>query len=72
MRKLAEERKPVMDARKASVDKLRESLTAEQKDTLDKALEQARNRRGPGGQGGPGGPGEGGPKGDQPPKPPAD
>ena len=42
MRKLAEERKPVLDARKAAVDKLRESLTAEQKETLDKSIEQAR------------------------------
>ena len=73
VRKLADERKPLMDSRKASVDKLRESLTTEQKDTLDKALEQARNRRGPGGPGGPGGgPDSGGPKGDHPPKPPAD
>ncbi len=73
VRKLAEERKPLMDARKASVDKLRESLTAEQKETLDNALEQVRNRRGPG-PGGPdqGGPGQGGPKGDHPPPPPAD
>src|SRR5207245_3259309 len=55
MSKLREERKTIMDARKAGVDKLRESLTAEQKETLDKALEQARNRRGPGGPGGPGG-----------------
>jgi len=72
LHKLAEERKPVMDARKAGVDKLRESLTAEQKETLDKAMEQARNRRGPGGPGGHGGPDSGGPKGDHPPKPPAD
>jgi Spy/CpxP family protein refolding chaperone len=73
MQKLAEERKPVMEARKANVDKLRESLTAEQKATLDKGMEQARNRRGPGGPGGPGGgPGGDGPKGDHPPKPAAD
>jgi hypothetical protein len=70
--KLREERKPVMDARKASVDKFRESLTADQKATLDKALEQARNRRGGPGGSGPGGPGGGGPQGDRPPKPPAD
>jgi Spy/CpxP family protein refolding chaperone len=69
VRTLMEQRKPLMEARKASVDKLRESLTAEQKDTLDKAMEQVRNRRGPGGPGGPGG---GGPKGDQPPPPPKD
>jgi hypothetical protein len=70
MRKLAEERKPVMDARKANVDKFRETLTAEQKETLDKAMERARGRRGPGG--GPGGPGPGGPQGQRPPPPPAD
>jgi Spy/CpxP family protein refolding chaperone len=68
LRKLAVERKPVMDARKANVDKFRETLTAEQKDTLDKSMEHARNRRG---QGGPaGGPGPDGSKGDQPPPPP--
>jgi hypothetical protein len=73
MKKLAEERKPVLDARKANVDKLRESLTTEQKAALDKAMEQARNRRGPG-PGAPSGngPGAGGPKGEKPPPPPAD
>jgi Spy/CpxP family protein refolding chaperone len=73
MRKLAEQRKPVMDARKANVDKFRETLTAEQKETLDKAMEQARGRRRPGpGPGSPSGegPGAGGPKGGPPP--PAD
>ncbi len=73
MRKLADERKPVMESRKASVEKLRATLTDDQKATLDKALEQARNRRGPGpGAQSGGGPGAGGPKGEKPPPPPAD
>lgn len=77
MSKLREERKTIMDARKASVDKFRESLTAEQKEALDKSIEQARNRRGQGGSGGGGpgggGPGGGGPQGgNQRPPPPKD
>jgi Spy/CpxP family protein refolding chaperone len=69
LRKLAEERRPLMDARRGYVDKLRETLTAEQKETLEKAMEQVRGRRRPGG---PGGPPPGGPEGERPPPPPAD
>jgi Spy/CpxP family protein refolding chaperone len=71
LRKLAEERRPLMDARRSYVDKFRETLTAEQKETLDKAMEQVRGRRG---RGGPGGPPPATPQGErpQPGAPPAD
>ena len=68
--KLREQRKELMDTRRSYVDKFRASLTDEQRAKLDKELEQARNRRGPGP--GPGGPRPGGPygpKGDRPPPP---
>jgi hypothetical protein len=73
MDKLREERKSVLEVRKANVDKLRQSLTTEQKATLEKSIEQARNRRGPGPDG-PGGHGAGAgePKGEHPHPPPAD
>ncbi len=64
LRKLAEERRPLMEARRSYLDKFRETLTAEQKETLDKAMEQFRGRRGPGG------PPPGGAEGQRPPPPP--
>ena len=74
MNKFRDQRKELMDTRKGCVDKFRETLTAEQKEKLDTALEQARRRRGPGGPGGPNGhgPGSGGTKSDTPPSPPPD
>jgi Spy/CpxP family protein refolding chaperone len=48
LKKLAENRKQLMDLRKSYVDKFRASLTDEQKKTLDERLPEARMRRGPG------------------------
>jgi Spy/CpxP family protein refolding chaperone len=59
LNKLRDQRKELMDIRKGYVDKLRESLTAEQKDKLGKALERAREHRGHS---------EPGPKGPPPPE----
>ena len=61
IQKLTDQRKGLMDLRKSYVDKVRASLTDEQKAKLDKALEHARQMRG--------GPGPGGAP---PPLPPAD
>jgi Spy/CpxP family protein refolding chaperone len=61
IQKLIDQRKGLMDLRKSYVDKVRASLTDEQKAKLDTALEHARQMRG--------GPGPGG---TTPPPPPAD
>ena len=61
IQKLTDQRKGLMDLRKSYVDKVRASLTDEQKAKLDTALEHARQMRG--------GPGPGG---TTPPPPPAD
>jgi Spy/CpxP family protein refolding chaperone len=60
IQKLTDQRKGLMDLRKSYVDKVRASLTDEQKAKLDAALEHARQMRG--------GPGPGGAT----PPPPAD
>jgi Spy/CpxP family protein refolding chaperone len=60
IQKLTDQRKGLMDLRKSYGDKVRASLTDEQKAKLDKALEHAREMRG--------GPGPG----VAPPPPPAD
>ena len=63
-----EARKAMRDLRRGYVDKLRASLTDEQKATLDKAQERMRAR----GQRGPGGPGSPGGAPPPPPPPPSD
>ena len=64
-----EARQAMRDLRKSYIDKLRASLTDEQKAKLDKAQERMR-ARGQRGSGGPGGPGGAPPP--PPPPPPSD
>jgi Spy/CpxP family protein refolding chaperone len=66
----AEARQAMRDLRKSYIDKLRASLTEDQKAKLEKAQERmrARGQRGPGGPGGPGG----APPPPPPPPPPSD
>ena len=52
IQKLTDQRKGLMDLRKSYVDKVRASLTDEQKAKLDTALEHARQMRGGPGPGG--------------------
>lgn len=67
LQKMRDQRKELMDIRKAHVDQLRATLTDEQKTKLDQSLEKAREH-GPGhGRKGPKGP-----AGDNPPPPPPD
>ncbi|MEI6082769.1 MAG: Spy/CpxP family protein refolding chaperone [Verrucomicrobiota bacterium] len=51
IKKLLEQRKPLMDTRKGYVEQLRASLTDEQKATLDKGLAEIRERMGKGPRG---------------------